>query len=1175
MPRARADRILDPVTMESEGRISVTFLRRLAAALATAGLVLAGAAVGAPAAAGEVTTEPQPYRFSLSIDSPSGLARAGGSFQYGIRISREGPAPAASVRPAVKLTWPDDLQFVYTDGCEYYISADGLTARESGETVDGDDAQELRPGEYCAVRDPGAYVTVNLSSKLAPETVDLPLGGSIDASIPYLVDVDSDTLQITEHALDAPVSASAPVDYSALYHATVSSPVTSWVPGQSFASRIEFSVPNISGPQSPLDWVSASTTWDIDWPDELSLDLSASNHNLDACGDDPGGAGHCRLTIDQYLGCPDGEICESDPDDPAPLGDVPSCGQDFCVYVVVIFFVPPESGSDSEEVAFDVAPVAGTYRRSGEDRITMGPAWMEGSRASTLLVRRFMHTSVELSAPTSPVGGADVSAAVRLTPIDGVIAVVMQRIPEGGRLAIDLRIGVPPFLQVRGSPSGCDDWDADDRLCRLTFPSGADPSGTAIGLQLSMPLSLPDPSEGQVSVEAVAVNILAVNPYGSEYIADSAPNSAVAPSSAAFEVFEPIMETAIDLSSPGGRPGGEDLLATFTIQHRPASSVDFDEATAEVRLSWPTFLSPISPPSECEQWLADSGPDAHGGICRIPVRGSGGPAATASMVLPMPSEADPASETGEFSITGVRLVLPSPATHIVQFPGDHFVPATEPFSIDSAVFPVDVTLDRAVSTPGGLRVHAEVTVRYARELLVDADDLVVGLDIDWPGFLTLTSPPGPHGCDAFEDGICYVTGLEVVGDAALVELWFDMPPNSGGIGEISAVGVFLCDGPYTDCNGLPEEWVGSDAEPFAVLEPQIRVDVVIDRETGWTGGQPVTATAIVTHEGPIPGALPGLTVDLSLAWPGFLTGEAVTGCDAILPGGVCRITGLDAVESSRQLTIRLGMPVEAPGADPATYPRSGEVRVRGLALTYLALPATPLPEPEPDPEPEPGPGPEPGPEPEPEPEPEPVPVPVPVPLLISASPSEISLGGTSDGSGSPDPQPGDGGGTSDGSGTPSDPTCPVSAPDPQCVPDSPAPGQPAAPEDAPEPVVVELPEEWIGSDSAQVTVLMPKVTAVPGVIRPGQAVTVYVENVPPGAGIALGWSPTTTFVTAVLPAEATIGTHRMLIVRRAALGPRMITLSSPDGLFGPVELRQPLLVVPRSTVADELVGRGG
>jgi hypothetical protein len=60
-----------------------------------------------------------------------------------------------------------------------------------------------------------------------------------------------------------------------------------------------------------------------------------------------------------------------------------------------------------------------------------------------------------------------------------------------------------------------------------------------------------------------------------------------------------------------------------------------------------------------------------------------------------------------------------------------------------------------------------------------------------------------------------------------------------------------------------------------------------------------------------------------------------------------------------------------------------------------------------------------------------------------------------------------------------------------------------------------------------------------------------------------------------LPAGVTFDLESVLIVRRALLGPRDLTVHSVDGLFGDFHPARMHLVVARSTVADELVGRGG
>ena len=117
----------------------------------------------------------------------------------------------------------------------------------------------------------------------------------------------------------------------------------------------------------------------------------------------------------------------------------------------------------------------------------------------------------------------------------------------------------------------------------------------------------------------------------------------------------------------------------------------------------------------------------------------------------------------------------------------YILPASAPFAVDTAVFRVDIALDRTVSTPGGLRLYAKARVTYDHAMPVQASSPVVGIDLDWPDFLSLVTPPGMRGCDMIEDDVCYLTELNDVGDVQEVELWFDMPEAGGVTGQIRAL----------------------------------------------------------------------------------------------------------------------------------------------------------------------------------------------------------------------------------------------------------------------------------------------------------------------------------------------------------------------------------------------------
>ena len=817
----------------------------------------------------------------------------------------------------------------------------------------------------------------------------------------------------------------------------------------------------------------------------------------------------------------------------------------------MVFAMPPEGAGSAQAGVIAIAGVSLTVPDGDGGDIVYDDRFILPSSADFLIDSGAYTVDVVLDRSVSTVGGARLYGEVHVT-FDH--AVPGDRDAESVGIAIDW----PDFLDVVDPPGivGCDEWVGD--ICYLTqLREVGDEQVVQVWFDM------PAVTGGVGEITAAGARLCDGPPTD----CTDMPAEWIGTDAEPFEVYAPLVKTDVTLSSYAGWPGGDDVVATFSVERISGTSgIDLDEGVAEVRLSWPDFLTPVSPPaSVCTDFTPD--PGSSSGVCKAALVGIGppGPPVEFEMVFAMPPEGAGSAQAGVIAIAGVSLTVPDGDGGDIVYDDRFILPSSADFLIDSGAYTVDVVLDRSVSTVGGARLYGEVHVTFDHAVPGDRDAESVGIAIDWPDFLDVVDPPGIVGCDEWVGDICYLTQLREVGDEQVVQVWFDMPAVTGGVGEITAAGARLCDGPPTDCTDMPAEWIGTDAEPFEVVDPRIEIDVEVDRDTGWTGGQPITATVTVTRTGSaadvplgsIAERLPGLVADLKLQWPDFLTPVTITGCDAVVVAGDCRISRLDEV-ASRQLSLTFAMPgVEDARTTPAVaskFPATGEVRVRGAAFSYLAAPPTPLPAG--------GPG---------------------IPPII------------------------DGPGTADGSGTgvPTLPRCSVlvllaecvilspvvvepavadpaavepAVPDPAVV--EPAVPDPAVPDpadpDAVETVVSALRPERIGSDSARVSVIQPKVTVVPRVARPGEVVTIYVESLPPAAAATTSWSTTMSpVVPLVLPPEVTFAISRQLIVRRAALGLRDITVHSTDGRFGDFRPAMPLLVVARSTVADELVGRGG
>ncbi len=105
---------------------------------------------------------------------------------------------------------------------------------------------------------------------------------------------------------------------------------------------------------------------------------------------------------------------------------------------------------------------------------------------------------------------------------------------------------------------------------------------------------------------------------------------------------------------------------------------------------------------------------------------------------------------------------------------------------------------------------------------------------------------------------------------------------------------------------------------------------------------------------------------------------------------------------------------------------------------------------------------------------------------------------------------------------------------------------------------------------APMTVLQPKIVAVPPIGKPGFVTSVRGVDFPPGAPVRLAWTPgiTATAVPA-LPRLDGGFTAQLLILAKDQTGPRTITATGPG--FRPVTT--PFLVVPGSIGPPDMVAR--
>ncbi|MEU4746608.1 hypothetical protein AB0G02_39970, partial [Actinosynnema sp. NPDC023658] len=105
---------------------------------------------------------------------------------------------------------------------------------------------------------------------------------------------------------------------------------------------------------------------------------------------------------------------------------------------------------------------------------------------------------------------------------------------------------------------------------------------------------------------------------------------------------------------------------------------------------------------------------------------------------------------------------------------------------------------------------------------------------------------------------------------------------------------------------------------------------------------------------------------------------------------------------------------------------------------------------------------------------------------------------------------------------------------------------------------------------APVTVLQPRIVAVPPIGEPGFVTSVRGEDFPPGAPVRLAWSPGITAAAApTIPRGDGRFTAQLLILTKDQTGPRTITATGP----GFSAVTTPFLVVAASIGPPDMVAR--
>lgn len=600
-----------------------------------------------------------------------------------------------------------------------------------------------------------------------------------------------------------------------------------------------------------------------------------------------------------------------------------------------------------------------------------------------------------------------------------------------------------------------------------------------------------------------------------------------------FATLDRVFPTETTTSTQFPVPGGDAVEVVFRVTHSPEVTTVLPGVEVSVRLDWPSFLEPAGDPAGCADYTA--------GVCLI--TGLDAPGAFVDLTMSFEVPAD-AVGSGSFSISGESVVIReenSDGEIVHAYPADWVVPSSARVVVFSDVFVTQVTIDRDPTWVGGDDLVATVRVQWKKELaFLERRGVVVGIALDWGagagGRVALVGPPGVEGCDEYADGVCTLEDWQGVGDVH--EVTIRLRPIEVGNVQVSAEGAFLVVPTVSPSLSaaavpsgieLPPTWITGDADQSRVVDARFDVDLALDHDPGYRGGHPLNTTTTLTRSPATDGGegydptLGDTTVRLAWTWPGFLSSGTVVGCPGFAVQS-CTLPGFDAVGATAQVGIQFPMPApDAAQTAPISGPLTVDVASVSFDVVTRVLPPVPvLPEPEP---------------------------------TDSAEPSAVV--------GDPvacDPDVYD--------------LCCTPPYDTDCVADP-------LPEPVEETERTEAPAAWLGGDEASFTLLQPMAWFVPAVANPGDVVTLFTRYFPPGEAPGADWrldhaqaTPTTLPTSFVGGAIGSTDRREIVVLRRALPGTRFVEFSSPVGTFGTFPSRG-ILIAPRSSVAPNLVGRGG
>ncbi|GAA1847143.1 hypothetical protein GCM10009750_36990 [Agromyces salentinus] len=728
--------------------------------------------------------------------------------------------------------------------------------------------------------------------------------------------------------------------------------------------------------------------------------------------------------------------------------------------------------------------------------IVMTSAWAAPDSTPFALLDQVFPTTTDLDAEyLSSAGGDEVAAVFTVTHRPEVTTVLTGSV-------VEVRLDWPDFVEPVADPVGCTSYV--DHVCTI---EGLDEPGATAEITMEFVVTAGAPDWGRFS--ASAGSVIVVEPNSDGDIEHEFPSSWILYSSRALTIDDALVTLDVVLSEDSVWEEGPMLMARVIPSRavREDDGGDFwGDLIVGIAITWPDYLTPASIPSGCtaqtdgmvcEVTLEDPGPDPAMGVL---IAFSVGPGVTDGIVR---AEGAYLQEfDGEES---------------EDLPVEWVVPDEEPVGGVDPFIALDVDVERDLVWEGGEDVGATVTATRTAFPDVRRDpfgDLAVEVLITWPEFLVPTA--APTGCESWDGTICVIV-LPDPGSVVEIGLEFSVgsaPPGGLVPGVITAEAAGLLHRSDDGDQSLPTEWVGSDEDRVTRIRAEITLDLRLDRDPGYTGGKQLVVTTTLTREAAGP-EFPGLEVGLDFDWAGYLTRTSQSGC-ASFSGTTCTVTGLDEPGASAIVRLTFSMPPPTLPPVPEVAPRTDDVAVDGVALSFAPPPVEPPPPP-----------------------PEPAPWP-PEGCFIA-----------------------------------DDGTCVCLDESEACPPEPALPEEPAA---EPEPLDGTLPPAWIGQDREPFTVLQPNLLLAQSVVTPGDGIETYAKYLPPDAAVTFRWEGVPTSTPAVHwenPDDPTQARWSLVILRWQFAGARTLVMHSEDGLFADIPSTNQLLVVPRTGMGPDLVGRGG